>query len=239
MNKIFQGDNMLSLDLINDNSIDTIYIDPPYNTNLKTLSYNDTFDNYKLFIKERLEKAKQKLKDDGIIFISIDEHSFSDLKIICDEIFFKKNYIETFIWVKNSTKNNSRTTSCIHEYILCYAKIKNNVKGKFRIKKPGIDEVLEIYNENKTKSFSEIENLLKKFYKENSYLKGIKIYNKVDENGIFQIDNAGAQCGNGIRENVFHPKTGKACSIPSGGWRYSLETLKEHIKNNRLFFGKT
>lgn len=59
MNKIFQGDNMLSLDLINDNSIDTIYIDPPYNTNLKTLSYNDTFDNYKLFIKERLEKAKQ------------------------------------------------------------------------------------------------------------------------------------------------------------------------------------
>ena len=74
------------------------------------------------FMYPRLYIARDLLSDDGIIFISIDEYEFSQLKLLCDDVFGENNYVENFIWIKNATKNNSLTTSTNHEYILCYAK---------------------------------------------------------------------------------------------------------------------
>ena len=66
----------------------------------------------------RLLLAKDLLSEDGFILISNDEHEYGNLKKICDDIYGETNYIENFIWVKNSTKNLSKTTSTNHEYIL-------------------------------------------------------------------------------------------------------------------------
>lgn len=126
-NIIIQGDNINSLNYLleNEKKFEVIYIDPPYNTNLKDLGYTDVFTKkeWVSFMRNRLEIAKKVMSDDGIIFISIDENSFIELKPLCDEIF--KFYIQTFIWKCRGGANDAKyNVSCNHEYILCYAKTK-------------------------------------------------------------------------------------------------------------------
>ena len=75
-----------------------IYIDPPYNTQGQK-SYKDKIDSneWTNFMHERLNVAKCFLKNDGVIFISIDDNEFANLKITCDKIFGKENFVGTFI----------------------------------------------------------------------------------------------------------------------------------------------
>ena len=99
------------------------------------------------FMYPRLYIARDLLSDDGIIFISIDEYEFSQLKLLCDDVFGENNYVENFIWIKNATKNNSLTTSTNHEYILCYAKNIELIKEDpeiLRTKKIGYTEVINL-----------------------------------------------------------------------------------------------
>jgi adenine-specific DNA-methyltransferase len=77
------------------------------------------------FMYPRLYIARQLLKDDGIIFISIDDNQQAQLKLLCDEIFGESNFITQFIWKSGSTGKQDKTYSIIgHEYVLCYAKNK-------------------------------------------------------------------------------------------------------------------
>lgn len=76
-------------------------------------------------IYPRLKSAKDFLREDGVIFISMDDHEQENLKKICDEIFGKKNFIAQLVWEKVHTRKNSSVNfSSSHEYIICYAKIK-------------------------------------------------------------------------------------------------------------------
>ena len=106
------------------NNIKMIYIDPPYNT-LSEKSYNDSYESqhWKEFIKNRLSIAQWLLRGDGCIFISIDDNEYANLKIACDEVFSKKNFVWTFI-TKQAQRSNAKHINTIHEYILCYAKDK-------------------------------------------------------------------------------------------------------------------
>ena len=85
-----------------------IYIDPPYNTGNKDFIYNDAYvdkeDSYRhskwlSFMNKRLQLAKNLLKDDGVIFISIDDNEFAQLKLLCDSIFGENILIETLIFL--------------------------------------------------------------------------------------------------------------------------------------------
>ncbi len=146
-----EGDNLEVLRVLQQsyrNKIKVIYIDPPYNTG-KDFVYKDNFhdnvENYKERLKEsyksnaetsgryhtdwlnmmypRLMLAKSFLTDDGVIFISIDDHEVFNLKKICDEIFGENNFIEMFSWKKTSTPANlSNKTKKSLEYILLYQK---------------------------------------------------------------------------------------------------------------------
>ena len=101
MNFLIEGDNLASLQLLektHKGKIDFIYIDPPYNTGNKDFVYGDSFvdnvDCYKHskwlnFMEKRLKLAKNLLKDNGIIFISIDDNEYSQLKLLCDKILFR------------------------------------------------------------------------------------------------------------------------------------------------------
>lgn len=206
--------------------------------------------NWLNMIYPRLYLAKKLLTNDGVIFISIDENEFSNLKNICDEIFDESNFVENFIWIKNSTKNLSKTTSTNHEYIMVYAKNIEVVSNQkiFRILKPGFKEVMSIINEANLNKWSieNTENKIKEFYKNHSELKGISSYNRVDyvetDDGkklnVFALDNMAApkSTGKAATYDVIHPITGKVCKCPSSGWRYTKSTMKEHIKNNLVFF---
>lgn len=135
-NILIEGDNYHALSVLNythKGKIDVIYIDPPYNTgNGNTFRYNDKIvddeDPYKhskwlSFMSKRLLLVKNILKRTGLIFISINDIEFSQLKLICDEIIGEKNFVACVTWrqlhtVKNSAKYFSKNT----EFVLVYAK---------------------------------------------------------------------------------------------------------------------
>lgn len=138
--------------------IKMIYIDPPYNTKndnfiygddfsqsneeiLKTLDYSkEKLDYIKnlfgskchsgwlSFMYPRLLLAKDLLKQDGVIFISIDDNECAQLKLLCDEIFGEGNFVADFIRKTKSTTNDAKTgVNYQHEFLLCYAKNKEFV----------------------------------------------------------------------------------------------------------------
>ena len=136
-NILIEGDNFHSLSVLNythKESVDVIYIDPPYNTGSKDFIYNDKFvdieDGYRHskwmnFMQKRLKLAKQLLKEDGIIMISIDDNEYAQLKILCDKIFGEHNKLSIHhIQVRYSDKtlNEKNDWQPVMEYVLIYAK---------------------------------------------------------------------------------------------------------------------
>tara|TARA_B100000700_G_scaffold68939_1_gene76351 strand:+ start:27821 stop:29290 length:1470 start_codon:yes stop_codon:yes gene_type:complete len=256
-NSIIEGNNLPVLKFLLDkykNTLDLICIDPPYNTKNPDMKYFDYFhiledgdkhSSWLSFMKKRLDIAIELLSEDGLIFINIDEYEYPYLKILCDDIFLEDNLIETFIWQKNSTKNNSKTTSNNHEYILCYAKNKKIIEKLkyFRIRKEGISEIENVVNNIKNSNTNnkkvEIEKSIREYYKNNKHLKGIKQYKFVDENlNVYRISDVSAPNGSGLKYDIKHPITGKICKQPAGGFRYNKKTIEDHIINNRFHFGK-
>ncbi|MCO6228574.1 DNA methyltransferase [Staphylococcus epidermidis] len=135
-NLIIKGNNLVTLHSLKEKykaSIKLIYIDPPYNTGNDEFQYNDRFNHasWLTFMKNRLEIAKELLTEEGVIMISIDDSEQAELKLLCDEIFKKNNFLANLIWnLKTGTQAGHFTRS--HEYILTYAKNKNrlpNFKG--------------------------------------------------------------------------------------------------------------
>jgi len=138
-NVIIEGDNfhsLTALSCIYQNSIDLIYIDPPYNTLNKDFVYNDICvdldDGYRhskwlSFMHRRLVLARGLLKDDGLFFVSIDENEQANLKILCDSVFGERHFICCFIIDKTAQgANQSVSFKQQHEYCLLYAKNSSN-----------------------------------------------------------------------------------------------------------------
>lgn len=134
---LIEGDNYHALSVLNythKEKIDVIYIDPPYNTGNKDFLYNDSFvekeDTYRhskwcSFMNKRLSLAKDLLKPQGVIFISINEDEFCQLKLICDYIFSPENYLTTFtIKVRHEDRilKGDKDYHEVVEYLLLYRK---------------------------------------------------------------------------------------------------------------------
>ncbi|HSW97380.1 MAG TPA: site-specific DNA-methyltransferase [Candidatus Saccharimonadales bacterium] len=149
-NVIIEGDNYHSLSILNythKSAIDFIYIDPPYNTGNKDFIYNDRYvdidDVYRHskwlnFMSKRLLLAKNLLKEDGIICISIDDNEQAQLKLLCDEIFHEANRLSTHhiqVRYADKTLNEKNDWQPVMEYVLLYAKNGNY----FKANKPTVD----------------------------------------------------------------------------------------------------
>lgn len=106
------------------NKIDLIYIDLPYNTGNDGFIYTDKFNQFSwlAMMNNRLELAREFLKDSGSIFISIDDNEQARLKILCDELFGEENFISNVVWLKGNAQNDADTIQRNQEYILSYAK---------------------------------------------------------------------------------------------------------------------
>lgn len=112
-NLIIKGNNLLVLHTLKEEfagKVKLIYIDPPFNTGNDSFQYNDNFNHstWLTFIRNRLEVAKTCLKNDGLLFINIDDIEEAYLKILCDEIFGRENFINV-IAVKSSTPSGTKT----------------------------------------------------------------------------------------------------------------------------------
>ena len=122
-----------------------IYIDPPYNTGNDSFNYNDNFNHstWLTFMKNRLEVAREFLRDDGVIFIQCDDNEQAYLKVLCDEIFGRENFVACFVWEKKGGRqNDAKWYSTNHEYILNYAKKKENFSPNLLERTP---EMLQQY----------------------------------------------------------------------------------------------
>ncbi len=112
-----------------------IYIDPPYNTWKDSFLYNDSFNHstWLVFMKNRLEIARELLRDDGVIFISCDDNEQAYLRVLMDEIFQRENFVSTLA-VENNPKGrkNSNYISISNEFCLIYAKNKDNENSYFK-----------------------------------------------------------------------------------------------------------
>lgn len=102
-NLIIKWNNLLALHSLKSNfawKVKLIYIDPPYNTGNDGFQYNDRFNHstWLTFMKNRLEIARELLRDDGVIVVSIDNNEQAYLKILMDEIFGRENFLSNFIW---------------------------------------------------------------------------------------------------------------------------------------------
>lgn len=144
---LIEGDNYHALTCLNythKGKIDVIYIDPPYNTGSDGFRYKDkrVLDKFPdgtevpkdhpfrhsywlSFMRKRLELAKELLSQEGAIFISIDDNEFAQLKLLCDEVFSEKNFVDCISWEKKSSAKGVPPKNMlvnVHEYVLVYQK---------------------------------------------------------------------------------------------------------------------
>ncbi|HHK5578690.1 TPA: site-specific DNA-methyltransferase, partial [Neisseria cinerea] len=158
-NLIIKGNNLIALHSLAKQfkgKVKLIYIDPPYNTGEDSFKYNDKFSHstWLTFMKNRLEIAKDLLKDDGLIFVQCDDKEQAYLKILLDEIFTRENFINC-IAVKMSEPSGNKMAHTSHrlpkikEYILIYKNI--NIKlNPIREQKSEWDDEYNIFLENFT-----------------------------------------------------------------------------------------
>ncbi|WP_441730436.1 DNA methyltransferase [Helicobacter pylori] len=127
-NYLIKGNNLIALHSLKKKfakQVKCIYIDPPYNTGNDSFNYNDNFNHssWLVFMKNRLEAAREFLSDDGVIFVQCDDNEQAYLKVLMDEIFLRENFVGCISWKQfHSVKNDAANFSKNIEYILCYCK---------------------------------------------------------------------------------------------------------------------
>ncbi|WQU80947.1 site-specific DNA-methyltransferase [Helicobacter pylori] len=178
-NYLIKGNNLIALHSLKKKfakQVKCIYIDPPYNTGNDSFNYNDNFNHssWLVFMKNRLEAAREFLSDDGVIFVQCDDNEQAYLKVLMDEIFLRENFVAC-LHVELSTTQGMKVASAKKgnivknaEYILIYARDIEN----FSFIRPlyvskNYDEHYSIYLDPKTKKRDTLLNFLKKYYDEN------------------------------------------------------------------------
>ncbi len=233
-NLIIHGDNLKALKALLPTyagRVKCIYIDPPYNTGNEGWAYNDNVnspmlqewlgkavdredltrhDKWLCMIMPRLKLLRELLRDDGAIFISIDDNESSHLRLVMDEIFGESCFIAELIW-KSRQHLDSRSKTGIsldHEYVLVYSRIPGGVtfKGKAR----------------DTTKYTNPDNDSRGPWMSRSIL------------GL-----ATAEQRPNLHYELTDPKTGrKYPCAKSTGWRYSKDTMAKLVAEGRILFPK-
>ncbi|WP_120430810.1 site-specific DNA-methyltransferase [Acinetobacter baylyi] len=194
------------------------------------------------FIYPRLYIAKQLMKDDGVIFISIDDNEQAQLKILCDEIFGEQNFIGNIVW-KNATDNNPTNIAIEHEYLLAYAldksKLESVWKSSISATKSNLVELGKTILANSA-NLDEAKKTYTKWFREHKYELGtLDRYKYIDEDGIYtgsqSVHNPGKE---GYRYDVIHPVTQKPCKEPLNGYRFPKSTMDKLLASGKILFGQ-
>lgn len=212
-NMLIHGDNLLALKALESRyagQVKCIYIDPPYNTGSAFEHYDDNLEHSQWLnlMRPRLEILKNLLAEDGSIWISIDDDEGHYLKVLCDEIFGRYNFVSTVIWEKKySPQNDAKWLSDSHDFVLVYAKNK------------------AIWRPNLLPRTSEMN---KRYKNPDNDPRGVW------KAGDCSVKTYNASCDYPITTpsgRVVNPPAGYC-------WRFSKETFEEMIKDNRIWFGE-
>lgn len=206
-----------------------------------TSSASNSHSAWLTFMYPRLYIAKELLKEDGVIFISIDDNELSQLKVICDEIFGEANHLGNIVW-KNVTDNNPTNIAIEHEYIVAYAKKKTDIETKWKTKISEVKDALISIGDKLIAEYddvSELQNAYTTWFRENKYQLGpLDRYKFIDKGGIYtgsqSVHNPGKE---GYRYDVIHPETGKACTQPLMGYRFKESTMQRLIDQHKILYG--
>lgn len=192
-NLIIKGNNLLALHSLKKEfagKVKLIYIDPPYNTGSDSFAYNDNFNHssWLTFMKNRLEIARDLLKEDGIIWVHCDNNEQSYLKILLDELFGRQNFVETVTVVNNPRGRDYGGIANMHEFIHVFCKniIEANIYRLNDSEKEfpysdnlGGYEIRELRNRNTAFHIGNRPNLCYPFFVNPK---------TIDENGFCEID---------------------------------------------------
>jgi adenine-specific DNA-methyltransferase len=187
----------------------------------------------------RLYLARNLLRPDGAVFISIDDNEDDNLRKLCDEIFGEENFVAQIVWQK-SKKGDSKLVARNHEYVLVYVRDMAAViaAGAWRKKKPGVDEVLAQYQalvSTLKGNHEAIGAAMRSWYSslpKTDPRRAHAHYRFSDARGLyFAADFAGPDDGRDSRPRyeIIHPVTGKPCKKPSTGWRWDPERTKRAL----------
>ena len=233
-NLIVEGDNLEALKALAPfyyGKVKCIYIDPPYNTGNEGWVYNDKVnapkikewlgktvgaegedlsrhDKWLCMMYPRLKLLRNLLRDDGVIFVSIDDNEHCNLRMVMDEIFGEENFVANIVWQKKYSASNDATgIPAMHDYIVVYQKsdfFKRNLL-------PRTDKQNDAYknDDGDGRGLWRSDNLL------------VKSFSK---SGVFPVVNPKTK-------EKFLPKKGNS-------WRANQETMNQWLKEGRIFFGK-
>jgi adenine-specific DNA-methyltransferase len=167
--------------------------------------------NWLSMMYPRLFLARNLLREDGVIFVHIDDNEVHNLRMIMNEIFGEENFVASFIWEKRTNRENRKVVSVRHDYILCYSKLKLD-SGRPISQTPMTEKALSNYKNPDN-----------------------------DPRGLWKSDPATAQAGHGTESQFYEliAPNGKTHQLESGRcWLYTKSVMEEAIKDNRIWFGK-
>jgi adenine-specific DNA-methyltransferase len=194
------------------------------------------------FMYSRLIVARNLMRPDGVIIVSIDEIEHANLKKLCDEVFGSQNFCGDIVW-KNSSKNDQDYISIQHEYFVVYVKDKQFNKGQWVERKQGLEEIYKAFEGFRRENGDDWEAIHRaaldwyKTFPASNPIVDSQHYNWMDRRGVyFASDISGPNFGQYVYD-VPHPVTNKIVKAPASGWRYPEPELKRRINDDRVHFG--
>jgi adenine-specific DNA-methyltransferase len=224
-NRLIHGDNLLALKALEQEfagKIKCVFIDPPYNTGSAFSHYEDGLEHslWLTLLRDRLELLRRLLAEDGSLWMTIDDNEAHYLKVLCDEVFGRQNFVANVIWQKKfSPQANAVWLSDSHDHVLVFAKRKE-------IWRPNLLE----RSESADSRYDNPDNDARGAW----------------TSGDFTISLTGGQRGaqfarTGVSANIYRITTPSGRRLmPTRGrcWGASEERFKELIADNRIWFGE-
>ena len=247
-----------------------IYIDPPYNTGKDFVypdNFRDSIRNYLALTAQigtdnqrfstntetsgrfhtdwlnmmypRLKLARHLLSLDGSIFLSIDDTEVSNCRIMCDEIFGQENFVAEIIW-EGANKNDARQIGVCHEYVLVYARLREQLERDWSIEKEGVEaatkEIERLRSIHGNDYYSASKDLAAWFLSmKASPSYGLRRFRKIDANGAYKEDDPTAPGGR--RFDLRNPRTGDLIPLRANrGWGFDQRTFEDLVDRGRITF---
>ncbi|WQT29751.1 site-specific DNA-methyltransferase [Helicobacter pylori] len=186
----------------------------------KNTQGSGTHSGWLSFMLPRLKLARDLLKEDGVIFISIDDNECANLKILCDEIFGEDNFVSCFVWRRKTGASDAKGIATITEYILCYVKDNNYIAKAF-------NENIESYDEKRYRLSDKHLSRRGKYYIDN-----------LDRGGIHYSDslNYGIECPDGT---ITYPNGRTNYTNEGWVWTWGKDKLRWGLENDFIEFRKS
>jgi len=216
-NQLIFGDNLLALKALEAEfagKVKCVFIDPPYNTGSAFTHYDDGVEHsiWLSLMRDRLEIIRRLLAEDGSLWITIDDNEAFYLKVLCDEVFGRGNFVSSIVWAKRvSPANDAKYFSSDHDFVLVYAKNKSTWRP----------------------------NRLPRTEAQNSYYKNPDNDHRGQWNSVTYTGNKNREERPNLYYGIKNPTTGEVV-YPSDTltWRYGLETHAENERKQLLYWGK-